>query len=87
MEVGTGRKRVAEEEAVDSERTARGATDLTVLQSVGGRGRGMLALSLLLSEGTKGLDGRKSQSQLHDEFLDGRGCYYLHLSALDTAVT
>eukprot|EP00971_Amphidinium_carterae_P010786 213001-Amphidinium_carterae.1 len=24
---------------------------------------------------------------MHDEFLDGRGCLYLSLSALDTAVT
>eukprot|EP00971_Amphidinium_carterae_P154400 3061822-Amphidinium_carterae.1 len=47
----------------------------------------MLALSLLLSEGTLVLDGRKSRSELHDQFIDGRGCYYLHLHALDTAVT
>eukprot|EP00971_Amphidinium_carterae_P246979 4905047-Amphidinium_carterae.1 len=62
MEVGTGRKRVREEEADDSERTARGATDLTVIQSVSGRGRGMLALSLLLSEGAQDLvlGGQKS---------------------------
>eukprot|EP00971_Amphidinium_carterae_P166733 3304212-Amphidinium_carterae.1 len=47
----------------------------------------MLALSLLLSDGATVLDGRQKQSQLHDQFSDGRGCYYLHLSALDTAVT
>eukprot|EP00971_Amphidinium_carterae_P316251 6286023-Amphidinium_carterae.1 len=47
----------------------------------------MLALSLLLSEGAQVLDGRKGQSQVHDQFSDGRGCYYLHLNALDTAVT
>eukprot|EP00971_Amphidinium_carterae_P059336 1173211-Amphidinium_carterae.1 len=82
MEVGTGRKRVAEENADDSERAARGATDLMVLQSVSGRGKGMLALSLLLTV----LPGR-SQGELHAQFSDDRGCYYLHLSALDTAVT
>eukprot|EP00971_Amphidinium_carterae_P073445 1452120-Amphidinium_carterae.1 len=47
----------------------------------------MLALSLLLSDGATGLAGNRSQSQLHDQFSDGRGCYYIHLSALDTAVT
>eukprot|EP00971_Amphidinium_carterae_P263124 5220451-Amphidinium_carterae.1 len=56
MEVGTGRKRAAEEEADDSERTASGeAADLMALSlgtlSVGKQGRGMLALSLLLAEG------------------------------------
>eukprot|EP00971_Amphidinium_carterae_P079539 1573984-Amphidinium_carterae.1 len=46
----------------------------------------MLASSLLLSDGATVLDGQR-QSQLHDQFIDGRGCYYLHLSTLDTAVT
>eukprot|EP00971_Amphidinium_carterae_P013174 260005-Amphidinium_carterae.1 len=87
MEVGTGRKRVAEEEVDDSERTARGAADLTVLELVGRHGRGMLALSLLLSDGATVLDGQQKQSQLHDQFIDGRGSYYLNLSTLDTAVT
>eukprot|EP00971_Amphidinium_carterae_P250079 4964485-Amphidinium_carterae.1 len=79
MEIGTGKKRVAEEEADDSERTARGAADLTVLESVGRHGRGMLPLSLLLSDGATVLDGQ-SQSLLHDQFIDGRGCYYLNLA-------
>eukprot|EP00971_Amphidinium_carterae_P094606 1872694-Amphidinium_carterae.1 len=86
MEVGTGKKRVAEEEADDSERTARGATDLAVLEPVGRQGRGMLALSLLLADGATVLSGQCSQTELHDQFIDGRG-YYLHLSTLDTAVT
>eukprot|EP00971_Amphidinium_carterae_P185591 3685060-Amphidinium_carterae.1 len=47
----------------------------------------MLALSLLLSDGATILPGIRSQGELHDQFSDGRGCYYLHLSALDTAVT
>eukprot|EP00971_Amphidinium_carterae_P075220 1486838-Amphidinium_carterae.1 len=63
MEVGTGRKRAAEEEADDSERTARGAADLETLSlrtlSAGKQGRGMLALSLLLAEGATVLDGRR----------------------------
>eukprot|EP00971_Amphidinium_carterae_P080756 1597642-Amphidinium_carterae.1 len=87
MEVGTSRKRVAEEEADDGERAARGATDLAVLEPVGRRGKGMLALSLLLSDGATILPGIRSQEELHDQFSDGRGCYYLHLSTLDTAVT
>eukprot|EP00971_Amphidinium_carterae_P305170 6064144-Amphidinium_carterae.1 len=58
MEVGTGKKRAAEEEADDSERTARGAVDLTVLTSAGKQGRGMLALSLLLADGATVLNGQ-----------------------------
>eukprot|EP00971_Amphidinium_carterae_P136730 2709203-Amphidinium_carterae.1 len=46
----------------------------------------MLALSLLLADGATVLDGQ-SQSEVHDQFIDGRGCYYLNLSTLDTAVT
>eukprot|EP00971_Amphidinium_carterae_P290819 5775130-Amphidinium_carterae.1 len=73
MEVGTSRKRVAEGEADDSERTVRGAADLTVLQSVNGRaGTGMLALSLLLADGATVLSGQCSQAELHDQFSDGR---------------
>eukprot|EP00971_Amphidinium_carterae_P162271 3216422-Amphidinium_carterae.1 len=44
----------------------------------------MLALSLLLSDGATVLDGQQSQSLLHDQLIDGRGCYYLNLSTLDT---
>eukprot|EP00971_Amphidinium_carterae_P219086 4349128-Amphidinium_carterae.1 len=47
----------------------------------------MLSLSLLLSDGATVLPGHHSQGELHDQFSDGRGCYYLHLSALDTAVS
>eukprot|EP00971_Amphidinium_carterae_P251628 4995273-Amphidinium_carterae.1 len=72
MEVGTGKKRVVEEKADDSERTARGADDLAVLEPVGRQGRGMLALFLLLSDGATVLDGQQKQSQLHDQFIDGR---------------
>eukprot|EP00971_Amphidinium_carterae_P019919 392468-Amphidinium_carterae.1 len=84
MEVGTGMKRAAEAEADDSERTARGeAADLMALSlgtlSVGKQGRGMLALSLLLAEGAAVLNGR-SQSEVHDQFMDCRGCFYLNLS-------
>eukprot|EP00971_Amphidinium_carterae_P217486 4317342-Amphidinium_carterae.1 len=71
MEVGTSKKRAAEEEADDSERTARGAADLTTL-TAGKQGRGMLALSLLLADGATVLDGQQSQSELHDQFIDGR---------------
>eukprot|EP00971_Amphidinium_carterae_P195243 3874293-Amphidinium_carterae.1 len=47
----------------------------------------MLALSLLLSDGATVLPRHRSQGELHAEFLDGRGCYYLHACTLDTAVT
>eukprot|EP00971_Amphidinium_carterae_P095958 1898902-Amphidinium_carterae.1 len=61
---------------------------MMVLQSVSGRGKGMLALSRLLSDGATVLPGHhRSQGELHAQFSDGRGCYYLYLSALDTAVT
>eukprot|EP00971_Amphidinium_carterae_P246496 4895903-Amphidinium_carterae.1 len=87
MEVGTGKKRAAEAEADDSERTTRGeAADLMALSlgtlSVGKQGRGMIALSLLLAEGATVLNGR-SQPEVHDQFMDGRGCLYLSLSTLD----
>eukprot|EP00971_Amphidinium_carterae_P231908 4602432-Amphidinium_carterae.1 len=85
MEVGTGRKWAAEEEADDSERAAPPAADMKVLTSAGKQGRGMLALSLLLADGATVLDGQ-SRSEVHDEFIDGRGCVYLNLSTLDTAV-
>eukprot|EP00971_Amphidinium_carterae_P152948 3032179-Amphidinium_carterae.1 len=72
MEVGTSKKRAAEQEADDLERTARGATDLAVLEPVGRRGSRMLALSLLLADGATVLCGRCSQAELHDQFSDGR---------------
>eukprot|EP00971_Amphidinium_carterae_P063644 1259427-Amphidinium_carterae.1 len=98
MEVGTRRKRAAEEEADDSKRTARGAAHVTMPShgtlstlslgtlSAGKHGKGMLALSLLLAEGATVLHGQ-SQSKVHDQFIDGRGCFYLNLSTLDTVVT
>eukprot|EP00971_Amphidinium_carterae_P030250 595195-Amphidinium_carterae.1 len=55
-------------------------------KSAGKHGKRMLALSLLLADGATVLHGQ-SQSEVHDQFIDGRGCFYLNLSTLDTAVT
>eukprot|EP00971_Amphidinium_carterae_P008496 167679-Amphidinium_carterae.1 len=75
MEVGTGRKRAAETEADDTERAARGSTDLlTVSLRTASRSKssnGMSTLSLLLAEGATVLFGH-SRPELHDQFIDGR---------------
>eukprot|EP00971_Amphidinium_carterae_P154635 3066309-Amphidinium_carterae.1 len=45
-----------------------------------------LSLTILLADGATVLSGQRSRAELHDQFSDGKGCYCLHLHALDTAV-
>eukprot|EP00971_Amphidinium_carterae_P051914 1022069-Amphidinium_carterae.3 len=81
----TTRKRAAEAEADDWERTAREESAVGETgETEGKHGRVMLALSLLLAGGATVLHG-SSQPEVLEEFLDGRGCVYL--TALDTAIT